>query len=292
MRQNLGIAGPLACLLVALPVFASEQECGGRQAIRTLERLGGRVTRNDSAPGKPVVAVDLACCRFDDDDLACLKDLPSLRRLDLAFTNVMDKGIEHLKGCTRLTELQLSCCAQITDRSLEHVKALTALRRLDLSHNNFTNKGLEQLHGLTGLRYLGLAGIRISKKEEGRLRKALPKAEIDQGNGNTAQKRVRKHFAIPEESPLTSQTIRAAILARLPVGSREGQVSSFLTSAGIGKDKWSSHYPADEQGKIVCRIEYDPGSGEIVHTHYGIFFRFDDRKRLKDVEVQEWKTGP
>ena len=163
---------------------------------------------------------------------------------------------------------------------------------MNLSHTHVTDKGLEQLHGLTGLRHLGLDGIRIGKKEEQSLRRALPKMTIEQGNGNTAQKRVRKHFAIPEAKALTSKTIRAAIFAKLPTGSTEDQVSSFLKKSGIGKDKFSSHYPADEKGVVVCRIEFDPASGEIVHTHYGIFFQLDNRKRLKDVEVKEWYTGP
>lgn len=49
MRQNLGMVGPLVWLLMALPILASEQECGDCRAVRALERLGGRVTRDDNA---------------------------------------------------------------------------------------------------------------------------------------------------------------------------------------------------------------------------------------------------
>jgi hypothetical protein len=103
---------------------------------------------------------------------------------------------------------------------------------------------------------------------------------------------VRKHFAIPDGKPLTAETIRAAILAKLPAGSTEEEVSSFLKKCGIGEDRFSSHYPANKDGVIVCRIEFDPASGEIVHTHYGILFRLDGRRRLKGVKVKEWYTGP
>jgi hypothetical protein len=111
-------------------------------------------------------------------------------------------------------------------------------------------------------------------------------------NGNRAQKRVRKHFAIPDKTRVTEATIRDAILAGLPLGSSEDQVYGFLKKCGIGKDKFSSFYPLDGTGKLICRINLDPGTCDIVHTHYGIFFRVEADKGFQDVEVQEWYTGP
>jgi hypothetical protein len=116
--------------------------------------------------------------------------------------------------------------------------------------------------------------------------------EIDRGNWNTAQKRVRKHLGIPEPTPVNPATIRSAILAKLPAGGTDEQIYSFLKKSGVGVDKFSSYHPAGEKDVIVCRIEFDPGSGDLVHTHYGIFFRLDARKRLRDIEVNEWFTGP
>jgi hypothetical protein len=145
---------------------------------------------------------------------------------------------------------------------------------------------------MPSLRRLVLHGIRLSEEQEQRLRRALPKTKIDLGNGNRADKRVRKHFSVPEDKPLTPAAIRAAILAGLPAGSSEEQVYAFLKKCGIGKDKFSRFYPLSKDGEIVCRIEFDPGTGDIVSTHYGIILRVDADKELRDVEVKEWLTGP
>jgi hypothetical protein len=257
----------VAWLLITLPAHAQDPRTGEQKALVAIERLGGQFRRDGKAPDQPVVEVDLAVTKVTDKDLALLANLPGLRRLDLTLTPITDKGLERLKGLPRLDELTLVC-------------------------PDITKKGVDQLQGMAGLRRLVLHGIELSQEEEKRLRRALPQAKIDLGNGNRARKRVRKHFAIPDKTPLTEATIRAAILAGLPAGSSEKQVYAFLNKCGIGKDKFSSFYPLDERGVIVCRIEFDPGTGDIVHTHYGIFFRVDADKGLRDVEVKEWYTGP
>jgi internalin A len=186
MRRIVETATVLVWVLVALSGSAPAQEATEQRAIAVIRRVGGKVTLDKQAPSRPVVAVDLAGREVTDDALAALKDLPSLRRLNLGFTRVTDGGIERLKGCVRLEVLLLFGCFQVTDMGVAHLKALTRLRHLDLSHTNVTDKGLEQLHGLVGLRHLGLQGVHLGKKEEQRLRRALPKIEVEQGNGNTA----------------------------------------------------------------------------------------------------------
>jgi hypothetical protein len=266
LRVALPVLVWVAWLLARLPGQAQDPRTGEQKALVSIERLGGQFRRDEKVPGQPVVEVDLAVTKVTDEDLALLANLPGLRRLDLTLTPITDKGLERLKGLPGLEELTLVC-------------------------PDITKKGVEQLQGMAGLRRLVLHGIELSEEEEKRLRRALPQAKIDLGNGNRAQKRVRKHFAIPDKTPLTEATIREAILAGLPAGSSEKRVYGFLNKCGIGKDEFSSFYPL-KRGKIVCRIEFDPGTGDTVHTHYGIFFRMDADKGLQDVEVQEWYTGP
>jgi hypothetical protein len=284
--------------LLASVALAQEQPEAAKQAVAAITKLGGQVKRDPKAPGRPVVEVEFGGTGIRDKHLPDLNALPSLRRLGLSFTGVTEKGLEKLKACRQLERLDLFCCPRVTDKGVEQLKALTGLRELDLSHTAVTERGLEHLHGLTGLQRLGLQGIRLGKEEEQRLRRALPQVKIDQGNGNTAQKRVRQHFAIPEDKPLTAEVIRSAALAKVPVGSAEEQLYSRLkangvkTASEVGKADHSYYYPADEEGKVVCRIDLDPGSGEIVHTHYCLVFQLDDGKKLKDVEVKVWFTGP
>lgn len=292
-----------------------------RAAVVAIEKFGGRIKRDKTRPGRPVSAVLLASSQVTDADLAMVLDnLVTLRSLSLNCTHITDKGLEHLKGLSQLTYLDLACL-NMTDAGLKNLQGLANLEELDLSFSpNITNDGMRNLQGFTKLRELGLSfspnitgrgllhltklanlrklvvfGIPISDEEDRRLKRALPKTDIDRGNGNTAQKRIRKHFAIPESTPLMPDTIRAALLASVPKGSSRSQVFEFLKKSGIGKDKFSYYY-ADEvsmkDGEIGCRITFDPDSGELVHTHYWIGFLFDDQKRLKNVEVKEWYTGP
>ncbi len=53
-------------------------------------------------PGKPVVAVILQDTKVTDSGLNDLKDLNSLRALDLSGTNVTDAGLKELKGLITL----------------------------------------------------------------------------------------------------------------------------------------------------------------------------------------------
>jgi Leucine Rich repeat len=292
-----------------------------RAAVIAVEKLGGKVKRDKTRPGRPVFAVRLASSQVADEDIAVLvKNLPEIRWLSLYSTQITDKGLERLKGLSRLTYLSL-LCQSITDDGLKNLQGLTSLRELDLTFSpSITDEGLKNLQALTKLRELGLSfsehitgrgllhltkltnlrklvvmGIPIGDEETRRLKQALPNTEIIRGNGNTAQKRIRRHFAIPESTPLKPDTIRAALLAAVPKGSSRPQVLALLKNSGIGKDTFSYYYTDEDSmkdGGIGCRITFDPDSGELVHTHYWIGFLFDGQKRLTDVEVKEWYTGP
>jgi hypothetical protein len=53
------------------------------QAIKAIQALGGKVTRDANKPGQPVVGVDLEGSEAEDADLAHLKAFPQLQRLNL-----------------------------------------------------------------------------------------------------------------------------------------------------------------------------------------------------------------
>ncbi len=109
---------------------------------------------------------------------------------------------------------------------------------------------------------------------------------------SSATERFRQHFQLPEGRELTPASAREALLAKIPPGSSEQEVYGFLKKAGIGSDGLSSFYPADKDGVIVCRIEFDRKSPGVVKESYGVFFLLNEQRRLKDVKVEKWLTGP
>src|SRR4051794_15764655 len=71
-----------------------------------------------------------------------------------------------------------------------------------------------------------------------------------------AETRARKYFRVPTSEAVNPESIRSAILAKLPIGSSASQVCDFLDRCDIGKDRSSSYSPLEEPGKIVCWINY------------------------------------
>jgi hypothetical protein len=274
------------CTAWACSDTPAEQE----NAIKAIQKVATKVVRDEKLPGKPVIELLLQGQDVTDATLVHVKHLPDLKLLDLTLAKITDDGLQNLKGLSKLEVLVLTF-TPVTDKGLVHLKNLTKLRRLSLFVTKVTGKGLVHLKDLTQLRELYLDREHDMEKEIVELCEALPRLKVDRGNGNSAEKRVRKHFAIAESEVVNQKTIRSAILAKLPVGSSEEQVKSFLKKSGIGEDNLSAYYPL-EKGRITCRIEFDPNSGWIVHKHYGIFFMMDEKKCLKEVSIEVWFTGP
>lgn len=109
---------------------------------------------------------------------------------------------------------------------------------------------------------------------------------------SSATERFRQYFQLPDGKELTPESARQALLTKIRLGAPEQEVYEFLKKAGIGSDRLSSFYPADKDGVIVCRIEFDRESPRVVKESYGVFFMLDQQRRLKDVKVEKWLTGP
>ena len=82
-RQALRGVG-LALLLVPAVLRGDEAE---DRAVRTVEDLGGGVKRDEKAPGKPVVSVNLFMKKVTEAALKELAGLKQLRRLNLNGTD-------------------------------------------------------------------------------------------------------------------------------------------------------------------------------------------------------------
>ena len=97
---------------------------------------------------------------IDDDELHHLRDMQSLRVLDLSGTPVTDVGLLHLQGCSSLETLWLWDTA-ITDDGLALIARLPALRQLGLGNTRVTDAGLARLPHLRSLRVLQLWGTDV-----------------------------------------------------------------------------------------------------------------------------------
>ena len=127
----------LACLSGA--AWADEAS-----AVKAVEKLGGKVTRDDKLPGKPVIGVNLAGTKVTDAGLKELADLKQLTTLGLDSTQVTDAGLKELTHLKQLTLLDLNH-TKVTDAGLKELKDLKQLTRLNLADTKVTDDGVAEL---------------------------------------------------------------------------------------------------------------------------------------------------
>lgn len=135
-------------LVVVLLVSIGMSWLGGvwrqREAVEVIEKAGGSVfydyddhwafneTREPSVPEWmvdvfggdlffDVSTVILSETEFGDDEMAYLKRLTNLTRLDLLGPQITDAGPEHLEGLTNLAHLDL-CDTQVTAEAVESLR--------------------------------------------------------------------------------------------------------------------------------------------------------------------------
>ena len=124
------------------------------RAVEFVEKLGGRVIRNEKAPGKPVIS------------------------LDLYNTQVTDAGLKELAGLKNLTDLVL-VCKQETDAGLKELAGLQNLTYLELYSESVMDAGLKEFAALKNLTSLYLYNTKVTDAGMKELRKALPKCMIE-----------------------------------------------------------------------------------------------------------------
>ena len=99
--------------------------------------------------------------------------LPTLRALDLTFTNVTSEDLRRLAPLRKLEHLDLKC-TPVDDAGLIALAELPALRKLNLSATNVTDKGLAAVAQIHSLELVYLYGTNITKKGLDELRSARP----------------------------------------------------------------------------------------------------------------------
>jgi hypothetical protein len=122
-------SGPGLVLLVVGGVFAAAGlwlfcTLGPQdKAVSAIKQLKGKVIVDETAPGKPVVRVDI--------------DTPSKGRLG--------QIIPHLQALPHLRHLRITSMAFIDDTGLEHLQELTKLETLEVYSYSITESGVNNL---------------------------------------------------------------------------------------------------------------------------------------------------
>src|SRR5438132_67643 len=117
-------------------------------AVKAVENLGGKVTRDDKLPGKPVIGVNFNANPgvVTDAVLKELKDLKQLTRLSLGGNLLTDAGLKEMAHLKQLTSLHLGeRSTGVTDAGLKGLKHLKQLTYLDLWQTSVTDAGLKEL---------------------------------------------------------------------------------------------------------------------------------------------------
>jgi internalin A len=87
---------PALAVLLA-PTASAADTADEKAAVEAIEKLGGKVVRDDKAEGQPVAEVNLSNNhKVKGDDLKHLRAFKQLRKLDLGFTAVGDEGLKQL----------------------------------------------------------------------------------------------------------------------------------------------------------------------------------------------------
>lgn len=120
------------------------------QAIKEIQRRGGRVKGDDNLPGRPVKAVYFpGDTRFGSQDVQLLKPLKNLRLLILRG-KVTDADLKNIKELKQLKDLNISS-TQVTDAAMKEVSDLKELTILGLYNTRITDAGLKDVAKIKSL---------------------------------------------------------------------------------------------------------------------------------------------
>jgi hypothetical protein len=159
MRQTHILTAAIVTAIVVGPAGARAQSRASDSpavayAIERIEQRGGWVVRDKD--GK-VSEVSLERTWSTDNDIDFVVELKDIRKLDLSFTYVTDKGIKKLQRLQQLEDLTLDTAEFLTDAAMAHLRANRALRRLAVRGVDITDAGMPYIGEMIGLRSLDIS---------------------------------------------------------------------------------------------------------------------------------------
>ncbi len=143
------------------PIAVATPEITEEAAVQAVEKLGGKIARNDRLPNKPVTSINLADAGLTDADLRAVAACKQLRTLHLERTPITDAGLKQLRGLTQLMTLVIPRTG-VSDAGMEYVGELKQLVSLEIMQTRVGDAGIKHLVGLTQLRTLVLRGTQVT----------------------------------------------------------------------------------------------------------------------------------
>jgi hypothetical protein len=118
--------------------------------------------------------------KITDASLEAIGKLTNLEELWLGGARFTDRGLEHLRGLTRLKSLMLwEGTQQLTDASLQSFARMTALEDLALRGSRFSDAGIATLRALKNLKTVFIGLSKDERDRRNRLQALLPGVKID-----------------------------------------------------------------------------------------------------------------
>jgi Leucine-rich repeat (LRR) protein len=151
----------IALLACCLSGCGRDAPAGEYTALCMVSKLGGKVIRDDTLPGRPVVSVNLSARDITGTDLRMLAEIPELRDLGLIDASIAEADLKELKKLKNLRRLQISRMRGgdvITEAGMRELQRIEGLETLDLSDCRISDAGFRQFGGFKSLQNLYLEG--------------------------------------------------------------------------------------------------------------------------------------
>ena len=132
-------------------------EAAEANVVRMIEKLGGKVTRDESGEGKPVREVSLGG-KFTEADFKDLAACRQLKSLYVAASMGTDDALKALAACSQLEELHFFAHTEMVEDRDQFGQTTYRLR--EYLDSKVTDAGLKELAACRQLRSLALGGCR------------------------------------------------------------------------------------------------------------------------------------
>jgi CubicO group peptidase (beta-lactamase class C family) len=146
-------------------------------AVSSIQKLGGKLERDEKGPGKPILVVNLGLTEVKDAELEPLAGLATVKKLTLNDTPITDAALDHLKDLAGLEKLYL-VDTKVSDAGLERLKGLKKLQILSLAGTQVSDAGLDHLKALSSLKEVFLYGTKVTDDGAKKLKESMPDVKI------------------------------------------------------------------------------------------------------------------
>jgi hypothetical protein len=151
-----------------------------KKAIAKIRESGALVLEIAQNDNRLDVSYITAPPKITAEQLAPLKELTRLAKLNLGRLEIGDDAVAHIANQKTLIRLHLEK-TKITDKGLEHIKGLENLEYLNLYGTEIGDPGLAQLEGLKKLKNIYLWQTKVTDEGVKKLQEAVPGLKIDRG---------------------------------------------------------------------------------------------------------------